>query len=480
MLMSVTKKIARNTFLLVVSSIISYVAYFFALMYMARYLGPGEFGILSIAVAFTGLFGIFTDLGLGMLTVREVSRNKELTTKYIGNTTSMKAVFSIITIIYVLTATVLMGYDPKTTVVIIIITLAIVMSSFFTTFFSVFQAYQQMEYQAIATGFDNIFTFAAVIAAISLSWDVVAFASIYLVRNTIVLAYMFLIYIKKYELPELEFDYSFWKSTLKEALPFVLSGIFLTLFIWIPSIILSAVAGKEAVGFYGAPNKLIYFFLSIYSVYMVAVFPVMSIFYKESKNSLKFIYERSFKYTMIICLPVTIFISLLAPQIIKLVYGDAYGPSAGVLQILVWTLTLVSLSGISANLLGSINRQFTVIRITIVGIIINILSGLILIHKFSFIGASITTVATDVSVLVLMLYTISKTNFTDKSLFSDLLKIILSNLMMLFVVYCLKDLNLIIVTLSGFIVYLIALNFTRIFDENDSIILRKMYKNRGK
>lgn len=478
--MDVTKKIARNTCFLVISSIISYVAYFFALMYMARYLGPEEFGILSIAIAFTGLFGIFTDLGLGMLTVREVSKDNKLANKYIGNTTAMKAVFSIIALIYVLIVTVLMGYDPKTITVIVLITLAIVISSFFTTFFSVFQAHQQMEYQAIATGFDNIFMFAAVVVAISLSWDVVAFASLYLVRNVLVLAYMLIIYIKKHKLPELEFDSSFWKSTIKEALPFALSGIFLTLFIWIPSIILSVAVGKEAVGFYGAPNKLIYFFLSLYSVYMVAVFPVMSIFYKKSENSLKFIYERSLKYTMIICLPVTMFISLLAPQIIKAVYGDAYGPSALALQILVWTLTLVSVSGISANLLGSINRQLTVIKITAIGIVLNILLGIILIYKFSFIGASITTVVTDVSVLLIMLYVISKTNFVDKSLFRDLPKIILSNLAMIFAVYCLKDLNLVIVALSGFTVYLIALNLTRIFDENDLIILKKMYRNEGK
>ncbi|MGB9978140.1 flippase [Methanobacterium sp.] len=477
--MGITKKIARNTCFLVISSIISYVAYFLALMYMARYLGPGEFGILSIAIAFTGLFGIFTDLGLGMLTVREVSRDKKLANKYIGNTIAMKTVFSVAALIYILIATALMGYDPKTTIVIVLITIAIVISSFFTTFFSVFQAYQQMEYQAIATGFDNIFMFAAVIVAMSLSWDVVAFASLYLARNVLVLLYMFFIYIRKYELPKIEFDFSFWKSTIKEALPFALSGIFLTLFIWIPSIILSVMVGKEAVGFYGAPNKLIYFFLSIYSVYMVAVFPVMSLFYKKSKNSLKFIYGRSFKYTMVICLPVTILISLLAPQIIIAVYGDAYGPSAVALQILVWTLTLVSISGISANLLGSINKQLTVIKIIAVGIFINVLSGLILIHKFSFIGASITTVVTDVSVLFIMLYTISKTNFVDKSLFRDLLKIILSNLAMAFVVYCLKDLNLILVTLSGFIVYLIVLNFTKIFDENDLIIFKKIHGNKN-
>jgi O-antigen/teichoic acid export membrane protein len=128
--MNTTRKVARNTSYLVIASIISYVSYFFALMYMARYLGVEEFGIITLAISFTGIFGIFTDLGLNMLTVREVSRNKCLQYKYIGNTTAIKAVFSVITLISVLIFTFLMGYDPKIIVVIFMITLAIVISSF--------------------------------------------------------------------------------------------------------------------------------------------------------------------------------------------------------------------------------------------------------------------------------------------------------------------------------------------------------------
>lgn len=478
--MDVTKRLAKNTCYLIVSTIISYVVYFFALMYMARYLGPGEFGIISLAIAFTGLFGIFTDLGLGTLTVREVSRDKKRTDKYLGNTTAMKAVFSGFALILVLIITVLTGYDPKTITVIFIIISSIVISSFFVTFFSIFQAYQKMEYQAIATGFDNIFMFAAVIAAMSLSLDVIAFASLYLIRNTFVLAYMFIAYIRRYKLPELEFDSSFWKLTLKEALPFAISGIFLTIFIWIPSIILSVIAGKEAVGFYGAPNKFIYFFLSLYSVYMVAVFPVMSSFYKKSENALKFIYKRSFKYTLIICLPVTIFVFLLAPEIITAIYGDAYAPSTAALQILVWTLTLVSVSGISANLLGSINRQLTVIKITILGIFINVTAGLILIPEFGFIGAAITTVVTDIPVLLVMLYTIFKIDFADKSLFNDLSKVVISSLLMILVVFCFKDSNLILLALVGSIVYAGSLIFTKIFDDNDLAIIKRIYKTNYK
>ncbi|HML04847.1 MAG TPA: flippase [Methanobacterium sp.] len=474
--MNKTKRVAKNTSYLIIASIISYVCYFFALMYMARYLGVSEFGIISLAISFTGIFGIFTDLGLNMLTVREVSRNKNLQHKYIANTTAMKAVFSILTLISTLIITILIGYDPQTIMVIFMITLAIVISSFFITFFSIFQAFEKMEYQALITGLDNIFMLAAVIVAINLSLDVIAIASIYLIRNTIVLAYMFLIYFKKFKLPKIEFDFTFWKKTIKEALPFALSGIFLTLFIWIPSIFLSVIAGGEAVGFYSAPNKLIYFFLSLYSVYMVAVFPVMSSFYKKSKNSLKFIFERSVKYTLIICVPISVLIALLAPQIIKLAFGESYVPSSFALTILVWTLILVSLNGISANLLGSVNRQGTVIKITVFGIIINVIASFILINKLSFIGASLATVITDITVMLFLLYSIFKIDYANYSVFKDIPKILISILIMVVVIIGFNDFNLLLKIITGLFSYLVCLYFIKTFDKNDISIFKKIFR----
>ena len=56
--------------MLFVSQIITYIMGFFITMYSARYLGAEGFGIISLALAITGILVVFTDLGLGTLTVR--------------------------------------------------------------------------------------------------------------------------------------------------------------------------------------------------------------------------------------------------------------------------------------------------------------------------------------------------------------------------------------------------------------------------
>ena len=94
--MNTIQRIAKNTIVLGISQVTSSLLGFLFIMYTARYLGAEGFGILSFALAFTGIFGIFPDLGLGQLTVREVARDKSLASKYLGNIAVIKVILAII------------------------------------------------------------------------------------------------------------------------------------------------------------------------------------------------------------------------------------------------------------------------------------------------------------------------------------------------------------------------------------------------
>ncbi len=80
--MNTVQRIAKNTGVLLFAQIASYPLGFFFIMYTARYLGVEGFCILSFALSFTGISGVFSDLGLSALTVREVERDKSLANEY--------------------------------------------------------------------------------------------------------------------------------------------------------------------------------------------------------------------------------------------------------------------------------------------------------------------------------------------------------------------------------------------------------------
>ena len=62
--MNTMQRIIKDVGVLFISQMLSYVLGFFTLIYSARYLGVEGFGILSLALAFTGIFSVCIDFNL--------------------------------------------------------------------------------------------------------------------------------------------------------------------------------------------------------------------------------------------------------------------------------------------------------------------------------------------------------------------------------------------------------------------------------
>jgi O-antigen/teichoic acid export membrane protein len=476
--MTRAQKIAKNTTVLLISQLISYMLSFFYTIYTARYLGVEGFGILSLALAITGIFGILMDIGLTQLTVREVSRNKSIANKYLNNIISIKFLLSFLTFGVIFLVINIIGYPQQTSDVVYIITLSIIIGAFTGIFNSIFQAFEKMEYQSIGVILNSVLMFTGIILIIFYKLNILAFASIYLLASILVLIYSFTIFFKSFFLPKIEFDTTFWKNIIKQALPFGFAGIFVTIYYMIDSVMLSIMVGNTAVGFYNAAYRLVFVFLSFYSVYVIAIFPVMSSFYGNAKESLKIASIRSIKYMLMISIPISIGIAMLADKIILLIYGSAYITSILALQILVWTIIFMYVNGICGNLLGAINKQPIMTKLTAMAAALNIGLNLFLIPAYSFLGASVATVITEFAILPILIYVLLKTSYIDRSVLNGLPSILVSNIIMVFVIYFLRDLNLFVIIILSAIVYFIAIYVTRALDEHD-IALIKSFLNRS-
>jgi O-antigen/teichoic acid export membrane protein len=176
----------------------------------------------------------------------------------------------------------------------------------------------------------------------------------------------------------------------------------------VDSVLLSLIQGEAAVGWYNASYKLIELLLFVPSVYTVAIFPVISNFYSSSKENLEFIYTKSYKYLFILGIPIATTITVLAPQIILLLYQSGYTESILTLQILIWSIPLMFLSYTNAWIFISINKQNLLLKLTFVMMVANIILNLILIPQFSYLGAALATVITTLLGFPLEFYFLSK------------------------------------------------------------------------
>ncbi len=344
--MNIVQRIAKNTAVLIIANIATMIIGFFFIMYVARYLGAEGFGILSFALAFTAIFGVFTDIGLSTLTTREVARDKSLAQKYLGNIAVLKIIL-VITTFGLITLTInLLGYPEQTITVVYLVGLAVVFNAFSLMFYSVFRAYERIEFITIGQILNSVLLLAGALFAISQGLNVAAFASLYLLASVVTLGYNSIVSTWKFAKPKIEVDFGFWKETLKQAWPLSLAAIFVTICYWVDSVMLSLVQGDKVVGWYNAAYRLVLVLLFIPNAYFISVFPVMSKFYVSSRESLKFIYEKSVKYMALLAVPMGVGTSLLADRIMPLIFGAEYSHSIIALQILVWSLVFIFVSGV--------------------------------------------------------------------------------------------------------------------------------------
>jgi len=478
--MGTTQRIAKNTGVLLLADAIGKIFMFFFVIYTARYLGVAGFGILSFALAFTGIFGIFSDLGLQQLAIREIARDRSLARKYLGNVAGMKIILVTITFSLIALTINLLGYPEETIRVVYLIALNIIFTAFTGMFNSIFQAFEKMEFVSVGRILNSVLLLSGALFAINQGFSVVGFASLYFLVSVIVLVYSFIVCVWKFVLLEMEVDLGFWKLTIKEALPFGLSGIFVAIYFWIDSVMLSLMKGDEVVGWYNAAYRLVYVLLFIPAAYFSSIYPIMSRFYKTSEDSLRFSYKKSLKYIMIVAYPIVICVTFFAPKIILLIFQEEFIPSIPALQILVWAVFFSFLAHATVYTLNSINRQIIYTKITFLAMVLNVALNLVFIPIFSFIGASFTTLFAEFLGFSLMFYYL-KRYFGDSVRYSFMAKFIFVMLIVSTILIGFeKFVNAEISFTISMVAYIALLSFLNIFTKEDMNLFRKIfYSSKG-
>jgi O-antigen/teichoic acid export membrane protein len=471
--------IARNTRFLFLANVATSLLGFFSLTITGRYLGAELFGALSLAVAFTTMFAIISDLGLGTLTVREVARDKALVGKYIGNTAVMRALLATLTFGIIALAAVLFGYSQQTVLVICIVGLSVITSSFVAMYNAAFQAFEIMKYTSIGLVLNSAIFLSGVAIAAKLGLGVLVFASLYLVVGVITLFYSWAIFRLKLGPTRLEIDRAFWRPTIQMALPFALTSIFVTVFYWIDSILLSVLKGIEVVGWYNAAYRLMIVLVIVPQVVNLAVLPAMSRFYVDAKASLLLARDTYFRYMVIIGVPIGIAVTFLADKIILFIFGAGYANSIIALQILVWSSVFIFLGSPFGRFLESSNRQLTITKVAIICMVANVALNLILIPPFGLVAASVVTVVTEGVSFILLFYVSAISTKNLKHNLPAAGKTALAILVMVIIILALRSLNHIFVTLIATCVYVVALYVTGVIEKTDITRFTQILHTRG-
>lgn len=472
--MSQIKAIFKNTSWLSISQVLTSVCAFLWTILIARYLGVTDYGIVSFAISFTGLIGIVMDLGMTTYITREIAKNKDLLFRYMNNIFIFKLILS--TILFFISGLILyiLGYSHLTIIVTLIFTIEIIIMSITTFLNGIFQAFEQLKYQAIGSILNSGFLLLGILITIFFNLGVISIAIAYTIAYLIFFIYVFLKYIKKFNFPRFELDLKFIKKVLIDSLPFGLTNFFYTIYFSIDIVMISYLSGDYATGLYKSAYNIINVFTTFFVVYQAVIFPVMSKFFEESQNLIKISYELSVKYLLLIIIPISVGVFFYARPLVDLIYSNQYSLATTPVQILIWTVSFLFINGAASILLNAIDKEKTVTKVYIIAALFNVALNFILIPHMSYDGAAIATVASEILITVLTVYYIFKTSYKpDFGLLKNVIKLLVCGIILAIV------LNYIHVSLwlaipIGLLVYLISLIITRSIDDTDKYILREL------
>lgn len=482
--MGTARRIYKNTLYLGFAEIVSRVLQFVVMLYAARLLSIDDFGKFSFALSLSLIAIVLADLGINYLLIREISRNKNLVSKYFVNAFSAKVLLSMITFVIIVIALNILNYPQDTKQIVYIIWFFTIFSTFTELFYSIFRAFEMMQYDAFLKILRMVLLTISSLYVLFKGYGVFAFSYTFIFVELIIVLIAFFIALSKFVKLRLSIDVTFIISLLKKALPFGLAFVFGSIYFFIGSVMLSNMKGDTEVALYSVAYNIALAILFIPTVYTNAIYPVLSRYYKahenqrfssESKEKLSILYERSFKYLYIIGLPISFGSYFLAERIILFLYGKAYSASIIALQIISWYLFIKFLNFLFGTMLSSVDKQNK--RMLGQGLTagFNVMLNLLLIPQFGYVGAAWATFATEVFLFIVYYWYVSKSLYF-LNFWGILIKPIIAVFgMFLFIKFV--NIGLILTIFLSATVYFVLLYILKTLDKKDYEIINSIFSS---
>lgn len=475
--MSITKRVAKNTLALFGSQVSTTLFRLVFFIYAARFLGPGGLGVYALVLTLVTFFLLIADLGINTLITRDVARDKNKAKEYLSKCLPLIILASLLAYLLLLALTKALGYSADKNILVAIGGIFIFTETLVRFFDAPLKAFERME---IGAAMNSLYGFMSSGLGILVLYLGYGLKGVFwtIVGSSILTASLLLLIVRKYFVKfTIQFDTKFWIKVLKQSLAYGLLGAIGFIYFKVDTVMLSKLKGDEVVGWYNASYKILENLLLVPHSFVLALFPVMSLFHVTSREQLRSTYERASKYLFVVGLPLAVILNIFASPLILIIFGKNYTPSILALQILAWAVLLVFLNSPNIHLLASGDHQYILLAWFSSFVIINIVLNFLLIPKYSLFGASIATLISETLAFVIYYFLIRR-YLSGVKLFSHWLKPITAAFAMAVLCLFFFQINILLAFFLGIATYCAIIILLKTFNAEEyqqvlAIIKRK-------
>lgn len=382
--------IFKNAFWLTVSSLGGRLIKAIFIIFAARILGAAGYGVFSYALTLAGFFTIFSDIGLTGLITRETA--KEYKPEYFSTSLIIKFFLVGLSILIVIFVAPNFSRIPETLSLFPLAALLLAVDSFRDFSYSLIRAKEKMELEAFINISMNLaITILGIFVLFVWPNNKMLLIS-YIIGSAVGLALSVNTIRHYFKGIKLIFNKRVALEIVTAAWPFALLGLLGTIMINTDILMIGWFRTATDLGYYSAAQRPIQLFYLLPAILATVFFPTFSRLANKDNEKFRSILERTVTFSFLIALPLAIGGTILAPQVLTLLFGSGYLPATAAFRFLMLTLLWIYPSTLIGNAIFAYNQQRKFIGYIALGALGNVIFNYLLIPPFGIAGAAFATI----------------------------------------------------------------------------------------
>lgn len=368
--------------------------------WMARYLGPSQFGEIAYVLAFVAIFSVIAQLGLDSVAVRDMAQNEADSPEILGTVLRMRVVAGFLAWASAIAAMkVLRPADSQALLLTAISGTSLVFQAVDTVDLW-FQSKTQSKRTVVSKSYAYLAAIALKVMLIVVRAPLVAFVFVGVVELAISAAILRWSYQRYPTTLRWRWDRQRAATLLRECAPFLFAGLAVLIYMRIDQLMLRDMVGEHELGLYSAALPLSTALHFIPMALCTSIAPTMARLRLRDIEAHERAVGQLFSAMWWIMIPLATFVAALSPQIVSLLYGSAYAAAAPMLAVHVFAGVPVALGVAQSVWIVNEGRNMISLYRTVIGAICNIGLNVLLIPRFGGLGAAVATVVAQTAAAV--------------------------------------------------------------------------------
>ncbi|WP_373540796.1 flippase [Chamaesiphon sp.] len=362
-------------------------------VWVARYIGVQQFGILNYATAFVAIFNPLATLGLDAVVVRKLVAQPTQQQSILGTSFWLRFIAGWLTWWISILGVYLLRPDDSTMIITVTILGAASIFQSIDTIDLWFQSQIQSKYSVLAKNAAFILVTSLRVVLITIRAPLIGFVLVILMEAVLGAIGLLIVYQKQGHLIRVwHWSSSLAKDLLRESFPLILSGLTIMIYMRIDQIMLGQMIGDKAVGVYSAATRIseVWYFIP-----MTVSSSVMPSIFQAKEISEQLYYQRIGELNRVLtwmAILVAIVMTFVSKPLIMLLFGNNFVESGAILSVHIWASVFVFSGVATSGWFIAENLTYLSLYRTLSGAVVNILLNIFLIPIYGGLGAAIATV----------------------------------------------------------------------------------------